>query len=127
MPYYTKEDFPASMKNMEPSVRNKAVEILNALLEENMEEEIAIPTSISRARDWARNNSNQKNPAPHQYVIPHNGKWAVKAEGATRVTKEFETKKDAVEEGKQISKNNHTVLTVQLKDGRIQETINYNN
>ncbi len=59
---YSKNDYPASMKNMDPDVRKKAVEILNALLEDNMEEGIAIPTAISKARDWAKNHSVHESP-----------------------------------------------------------------
>lgn len=41
------------MKNLPVPVRNKAIEIANALLEEkNMEEGIAIAIAMSRARDW---------------------------------------------------------------------------
>jgi len=53
---WTKADYPASMKNLPMLVKNKAIEIANALLEEkNMEEGIAIATAISRAKDWAIN------------------------------------------------------------------------
>jgi len=53
---WTKKDYPNSMKNLPAAVRNKAVEIANALLDErNMDEGIAIATAISRAKDWAEN------------------------------------------------------------------------
>jgi uncharacterized protein YdaT len=43
------------MKNLPDEVRNKAIEIANALLEErNMGEGIAIATATSRAKDWGR-------------------------------------------------------------------------
>jgi uncharacterized protein YdaT len=43
------------MKKLPVAVRNKAIEIGNALLRERrqMEEGIAIATAISRAKDWA--------------------------------------------------------------------------
>jgi len=53
---WTKRDYPVSMKNLPGEVRNKAIEIANALLEEkNMDERIAIATAASRAKDWAAN------------------------------------------------------------------------
>lgn len=53
---YTKKDYPASMKNLTPEIRSKAIDILNALIdEEKMETGYAIPTAISRAKDWAAN------------------------------------------------------------------------
>lgn len=53
---WTRKDYPVSMKNLPAAVRNKAIEIANALLEEkSMDEGIAIATAISRAKDWAEN------------------------------------------------------------------------
>jgi len=42
------------MKNLPGPVRDKAIEIANALLlERNMEEGLAIAIAISRAKEWA--------------------------------------------------------------------------
>ncbi|MBI4293137.1 MAG: hypothetical protein HY661_16815 [Betaproteobacteria bacterium] len=45
--------YPASMKNLPPSVRAKAIEIANALLEEGYEEGLAIRIAIAKAKEWA--------------------------------------------------------------------------
>lgn len=51
---WTKTNCPNSMKNLPAAVRNKAIEIANALLKErHMDEGIAIATAISRAKDVA--------------------------------------------------------------------------
>jgi uncharacterized protein YdaT len=42
------------MKNLDPAVREKAIEIANALLEEGHPEGQAIRIGIARARAWAR-------------------------------------------------------------------------
>jgi uncharacterized protein YdaT len=43
------------MKNLPAKVRNKAIEIANALWEKsNMEEGMIIATAIKRAKDWAK-------------------------------------------------------------------------
>ncbi|NDJ84710.1 MAG: hypothetical protein GYB66_02385 [Chloroflexi bacterium] len=49
---WTTEDYPASMKNLEEVIRNKAIEIANALLEEGYEEGRAISIAISQAKKW---------------------------------------------------------------------------
>jgi uncharacterized protein YdaT len=49
MPWY-QGDYPPSYKNQPPKLRNKAVEIANALLEEGAEEGVAIATGLKRAR-----------------------------------------------------------------------------
>ncbi len=61
---WTKTDYPVSMKNLPKEVRDKAIEIANALLEERkMDEGIAIATAISRAKDWAANRGKPAEPA----------------------------------------------------------------
>nr|WP_295932966.1 DUF2188 domain-containing protein [uncultured Dyadobacter sp.] len=50
MPWYN-GDFPPSYKNQPKKIREKAVEIANALLEEGAEEGIAIATGLKRARE----------------------------------------------------------------------------
>jgi hypothetical protein len=55
---WTKKDYPDSLKNLDARVRNKAIEIANALVEEqDMEESKAIPIATSKAKEWAENHS----------------------------------------------------------------------
>ena len=56
---YTKSDSPNTMKNLDEVVRVKAIDILNAMLEEGYDEESAIPISISQAKEW-QEDANQK-------------------------------------------------------------------
>ncbi len=46
--------YPASMRHLDPIVRDKAIEIANALLAEGMDEGRAIRIAIAKAKDWAR-------------------------------------------------------------------------
>jgi uncharacterized protein YdaT len=45
--------FPTSMKQLPPLVREKAIEIANALLEEGLDEGKAIRIAIAKAKKWA--------------------------------------------------------------------------
>ncbi len=54
MPWYN-GDFPPSYKNQPKKLREKAVEIANALLEEGADEGIAIATGLKRAREYFAN------------------------------------------------------------------------
>lgn len=50
---WSKNKYPVSMKNLPEDVRDKAIEIANALLEKsNMSEGMAIATAIKRAKQW---------------------------------------------------------------------------
>ena len=50
---WTADDYPASMRNLPPFVRLKAIEIANALLAEGYEEGQAIRMAIAGAKKWA--------------------------------------------------------------------------
>ena len=45
--------YPASMRNLAPEVRLKAIEIANALLDEGYGEGMAIRIAIAKAKEWA--------------------------------------------------------------------------
>jgi len=49
---WTLERYPASMKHLPPLVREKAIEIANALLDEGHPEGRAIRIGIARAKEW---------------------------------------------------------------------------
>lgn len=53
MPWYN-GDYPPSYKNLPVRIRNKAVEIANAILEESGDEGLAIATGVKRAKEWAK-------------------------------------------------------------------------
>jgi len=46
--------YPAAMEHLPPVVREKAIEIANALLEEGHDEGFAIRVAIARAKQWER-------------------------------------------------------------------------
>jgi len=138
---WTKNNYPNSMKNLPEEVREKSIEIANALLEEsNMNEGIAIATAISRAKDWAVNHGKEIDPTTSdskttdvkqhgedRYVIPHDGnEWAIKKEGAEKVEKVFHMKRDAVKQARKEAKESNASLTIQKKTGQVQQRISYN-
>ncbi|GIO69688.1 hypothetical protein VQ056_15080 [Paenibacillus sp. JTLBN-2024] len=64
---WNKHDYPVSMKNLEPRVRNKAVEIANALLEEGYEEGRAIAIGTAQAEKWNEDHPvGEEKPSKHK-------------------------------------------------------------
>ncbi|SHG31080.1 DUF2188 domain-containing protein [Flavobacterium defluvii] len=60
MPWYN-GDYPPSYKNQPLELREKAVEIANALLQDGAEEGIAIATGLKQARELLKNHKSEKN------------------------------------------------------------------
>ena len=57
---WTADRYPASMKNLSPRVRLKAIEIANALLESGHPEGQAIRIGISSARRWGATHTDRR-------------------------------------------------------------------
>ena len=56
-----------------------------------------------------------------QHVVPRDGKWAVRKTGADRVTRRFDTQREAIELARELSQKQKTELYIHGKDGRIRE------
>ena len=52
---WTKKDYPVSLKNFMAPVRNKAIDIANALLADGNDERKAIAIATAKAEEWAEN------------------------------------------------------------------------
>jgi len=50
---WTELRYPPAMEHLPAGVREKAIEIANALLEEGREEGAAIRIAIAKAKEWA--------------------------------------------------------------------------
>ena len=60
-------------------------------------------------------------------VVPSSSGWAVKKSGADRASKTFHTKDEAVEYGRELSKNEKTELFIHKSNGMIQDRNSYGN
>lgn len=136
-------DYPDSMKNMEPLLRKKAIDIANALEAEGYEEERAIPIAHSQAQDWYENASEdeieefENAPDPEKddehegsadpdlldndvKVFYEDDVWKVQTVGADRADETFDYKDDAVDRAEEIAKNKETQVIIYKQDGDIQ-------
>lgn len=50
---WNSERYPPSMRHLAPLVRDKAIAIANALLDEGLDEGLAIRIAIAKAKEWA--------------------------------------------------------------------------
>jgi hypothetical protein len=66
--------------------------------------------------------SNKREPGTHQVVPNPRGGWDIRRGGAERVTGHFDHKADAVDRGRQISRNAGTELKIHDREGRIRQS-----
>ena len=67
------------------------------------------------------------NPGSHHVVSNPNGGWAVRRDGATRSSGNFETQQEAIDFGRKISQNQGTELYIRGRDGKIQKKDSHGN
>lgn len=138
-------DYPNSMKNMDPLVRKKAIDIANALEEEGYEDNRAIPIAQSQAQEWYDNASEEEKkefenkPDPSKTddhpstanpdlldndvkVFYEDEVWKVQTAGAERAAQTFDYKEDAIKRGEKIASNKESQLIIYKQDGEIQST-----
>lgn len=60
-----------------------------------------------------------------QHVIPNGGKWSVMTAGASRASKTFRTREEAIRAATERAKKQGTELYVHAPDGRILERNSY--
>ena len=63
----------------------------------------------------------------NQHVVPNGNNWQVKAEKATKATKNFNTQREAIDYARDIAKNQKSELVIHGKDGRIRDKDSYGN
>lgn len=146
---WTMNDYPNSLKNLDPAVKKKAIEIANAMVDEGYEEGRAIPIATSQAKEWhenaskseidellqdtnveERDESDDTDARPElmdqvAHVIKHDDGWAVKTEKAKRASYVKETKQEAIDRAEEIAKNKGTKLVIHKRDGSVQRTKNF--
>lgn len=61
----------------------------------------------------------------NQFVVNHHGDWAVKGAGNRRATRITSTQAEAIRIAREISRNQHSEMRVQGRDGRFRTCNSY--
>ena len=64
---------------------------------------------------------------PTQHVVRHSEGWAVKRGGGERATKVFATQAEAIDYGRNVSRNQGAEFFIHGRNGRIRERNSYGN
>ncbi|MFC3418616.1 DUF2188 domain-containing protein [Salinicoccus hispanicus] len=124
---YSMNDYPDSLKNMEKLERKKAIDIINALLEEGYDDGRAIPIGTDQAKEWYSDASKKeldelksKDVTEHEddpgqqggkiadndvEVFFEDDEWKVQTKGAKRPSNTYDNKNDATKRAKEIAEN----------------------
>lgn len=137
------QDYPDSMKNMDPLVRKKAIDIANALEDEGYAEDRLIPIAHSQAQEWYEDASeeekeefeNEENPKKEDEhesssntdlvdndveVFYVDDEWKVQTKGSERADETFDKKTDAVERAEEMALNKESQVIIYKQDGEVQ-------
>ncbi len=63
----------------------------------------------------------------NQHVVPHNGKWAVRGEGNSRVTSMYETQRQAQSAARRIAIKEKSEVVIHRPNGLIRDKNSYGN
>lgn len=63
----------------------------------------------------------------NQHVVTHDGNWAVRGEGNSKVTKIVDTQQEAIQIAKQIAQNQESEMLIHGRNGQIRERNSYGN
>ena len=66
-------------------------------------------------------------PKKGQHVVPSGGKWSVRAAGASRASRTFETQQQAIDSAREKARREGTELYIHGRDGRIRERSSFGN
>ena len=137
---FDRRDYPSSLKNLDKAIRDKAIDIINAMMEDGYEEDDAIPIAIAQAKEWANDASKaeldqirKKDLKDHDKASGKSGarladsdvevsynydeeKWQVKSKGASQVEGYYDTKAEAKDRANEIAKNRESKVITKTKE-----------
>lgn len=117
---WTKNDYPDSMKNLDVDVREKAIEIANALLKDNYEEGRAISIATSQARKALH--GDEKDRVAYE-VVSRETDWVLRKIDGKRAILVEETKEGLLKKAKPYVNEQNGILTIYEKDGSVENTL----
>jgi uncharacterized protein YdaT len=114
---WTKNDFPDSFKNLEPDVRNKGIEIANALLREGNDEGRAISIATAKAREYVHGDNSSRT----TYEAKARGEdWILMKQDGSRAIFKEDTKEDLLQKAKPYVNEQNGILAVYQADGSLE-------
>ena len=116
---WNKRDYPDSFNHLHKDVRNKAIDIANALLKDGMEEGRAISIATEKAREYVIGDQKQE---VYQVRVHPDG-WQLTKKSSDKAIFVAETKESLLEKAKTFVNEKNGVLKTYQEDGSLQDTL----
>lgn len=116
---WNENNYPASLKNLTPDIRKKAIEIANALIEEQYSEERAISIAISKARESMEDEEQQ----PTYIVKKRSDQWILMKEQGEKAIFAETVKEDVLQKAKPYVNKQNGKLKIYREDHTIEQTL----
>lgn len=117
---WNNNDYPDSMKNLDADVRDKAIEIANALIKDNYEEGRAISIATSQARKAIHGDEEKR---VTYEVISRETDWVLRKTDGRRAILVEDTKEDLLVKAKPYVNEQNGILNIYEEDGSLQDTL----
>lgn len=117
---WSKTDYPDSMKNLPDDIRDKAIEIANALLEEDYSEGRAISIGIAQARKYIEGDAEER---PEYHAEPDGEDWVLKKRDGKKAIMREDTKKDLLDRAKEYVNDHNGTLVIHKTDGSVSDRL----
>jgi uncharacterized protein YdaT len=117
---WSKNDYPASLKNLPTDVRNKAIEIANALLDEGYDEGRAIAIATDRAHKSEEGTDTDKT---EYHVKTHEDGWQLIKADSSRAIMVENTKEDLLSKAKDYVNDHSGTLVIHKQDGSVDKEL----
>jgi uncharacterized protein YdaT len=116
---WTSNNYPQQFGFLSSPVREKAVDIGNALIRSNLPPQHAERIAYERAVDWARRSRTTGGRCTEYHVLPYYGSWIVKCSGSNTPICVLLTQEAAIRKACEIARGHMTDIVVHGFDGRI--------
>lgn len=118
---WTTRNYPQRFNLLSPKVREKAITIGNALVQNNLPPAQAERIAYERAVDWAHRAEYSRTPQPEHHVMPYFGGWAVFYQGCDKPEYKFATQEAAIRQAVAMAQGKYSDVVIHGVDGRITE------
>ncbi|ERJ11800.1 DUF2188 domain-containing protein [Haloplasma contractile] len=118
---YSEDNYPNTMKNLSSKIRKKAIEIVNAMIDEGYDESQAIPIAIKQAKDFAATHNRPFGHEITHHLVFNDGKWVIKKEHAKRASFTFDTKEEAMNHLKEMTEKEPIKTMIHDAKGNFQK------